>query len=220
LTGQKGGRKKPYQPALAHCVRVAGRDALRLTAVLRVGAANRKGPKGHPVDSLRSDSDSRNGAEGHTPVCPSASHCRPSRRTARGPGNRQMMAPTDYHVTWESGAVGFRRVASDVGARCIVRSRQPLAAYIAVRTSQRLWPMRLATASTGRASPRTMIQLAVPVRVARACPQRRRNDGLLENNLDTGQRQSRAIDLNVAPLPQRGEDRDGGMTSRPARADV
>ena len=95
---------------------------------------------------------------------PSASHGRPSRRTARGPGNRRMMAPTDYHVTWESGAVDFRRVASDVGARCIGRSRQPLAAYIAVRTSRRLWPMRLATATTGRASLRKTIHSAVPAR--------------------------------------------------------
>ena len=61
----KRGRKKPHQPALAHCVRVAGLDALRLTALLRAGAANRKGPEGHPVDSLghlrwpRSDIDSR-----------------------------------------------------------------------------------------------------------------------------------------------------------------
>jgi hypothetical protein len=61
----KRERKKPHQPALAHCVRVAGRDALRLTAPPRVGAANRKGPEGHPVDSLghlrwpRSDTDSR-----------------------------------------------------------------------------------------------------------------------------------------------------------------
>jgi hypothetical protein len=61
----KRRRKKPHQPALAHCVHVAGLDALRLTALPRVGAANRKGPKGHPVDSLghlrwpRSDIDSR-----------------------------------------------------------------------------------------------------------------------------------------------------------------
>jgi hypothetical protein len=48
----KRGRKKPHQPALAHCVHVAGLDALRLTAMLCVGAANRKGPKGYPVDSL------------------------------------------------------------------------------------------------------------------------------------------------------------------------
>jgi hypothetical protein len=61
----KRGRKKPHQPALAHYVRVAGLHALRLTAMLCVGAANRKGPKGHPVDSLghlrwpRSNIDSR-----------------------------------------------------------------------------------------------------------------------------------------------------------------
>jgi hypothetical protein len=37
----KRGRKKPHQPALAHCVRVAGLDALRLTALLCAGATNR-----------------------------------------------------------------------------------------------------------------------------------------------------------------------------------
>jgi hypothetical protein len=79
----KRGRKKPHQPALAHCVRVAGLDALRLTVLLRAGAANRKGPRGHPVDSL-----------GHLPSLrhrfaksPSAAQNRPRRRTAKGPGN-------------------------------------------------------------------------------------------------------------------------------------
>jgi hypothetical protein len=37
----KRGRKKPHQPALAHCVRVAGLYALRLTALPRVRATNR-----------------------------------------------------------------------------------------------------------------------------------------------------------------------------------
>jgi hypothetical protein len=37
----KRGRKKPHQLALAHCVRVAGLDALRLTALLCAGATNR-----------------------------------------------------------------------------------------------------------------------------------------------------------------------------------
>jgi hypothetical protein len=62
LTGQKGDGKKPHQPALAHCVHVAGRDALRLTALFHVGATNRL-------------SDSRHGAEGHTlevPLCGAA----------------------------------------------------------------------------------------------------------------------------------------------------
>jgi len=58
----KRGRKKPHQPALAHFVRVAGRDALRLTVLPRIRAANR--------NSLRSDTDSRKGAEGHTLVVP------------------------------------------------------------------------------------------------------------------------------------------------------
>jgi hypothetical protein len=41
LTGQKGDGKKPHQPALAHCVHVAGLYALRLTALPRVGPTNR-----------------------------------------------------------------------------------------------------------------------------------------------------------------------------------
>jgi hypothetical protein len=36
----KRGRKKPHQPALAPCVRVAGLDALRLTPLPRFGARN------------------------------------------------------------------------------------------------------------------------------------------------------------------------------------
>jgi hypothetical protein len=88
----KRGRKKPHQPALAHCVRVAGLDALRRTALLCFGAANRKGSKGHPVDSLghlrwpRSNSDSRREAGGHTLAVPLCSQRRPRRRTAKGPG--------------------------------------------------------------------------------------------------------------------------------------
>jgi hypothetical protein len=70
--------------------------------------------------------------------------------------------------------------------------------------------MRLATATTGRAFPRTMIQLAVPVRGRESLPSPRRDDGLVENNLGTGQRWSRAIVLNVAPLPQRGKAEMGG----------
>jgi len=54
----KRGRKKPHQPALAHFVRVAGRDALRLTALARIGAANRNS-LGH-LRWPRSDIDSRN----------------------------------------------------------------------------------------------------------------------------------------------------------------
>jgi hypothetical protein len=53
----KRGRKKPHQPALAHCVRVAGLYALRLTALPRVGAANRNS-LGH-LRWPRSDIDSR-----------------------------------------------------------------------------------------------------------------------------------------------------------------
>jgi hypothetical protein len=53
----KRGRKKPHQPALTHCVRVAGRDALRLTALPRAGAANRNS-LGH-LRWPRSNIDSR-----------------------------------------------------------------------------------------------------------------------------------------------------------------
>jgi hypothetical protein len=68
----KRGRKKPHQPALAHCVHVAGRDALRLTALLRVGATNRL-------------SDSRHGPKVIPLRSPSAAQRRPRRRTAKGP---------------------------------------------------------------------------------------------------------------------------------------
>jgi hypothetical protein len=92
LTGQKG-RKKPHQPALAHCVRVAGRYALRLTALPRVGAANRKGPWGYPV--TRSDicdgltqTPIRDAGPKVIPLwCPSAAQRSPRRRTAKGPEN-------------------------------------------------------------------------------------------------------------------------------------
>jgi hypothetical protein len=72
----KRGRKKPHQPARAHCVRVAGLDALRLTALLCAGATNRL-------------PDSRCGAEGHTlavPLCDAEPSETPHRER---PGNRK-----------------------------------------------------------------------------------------------------------------------------------
>jgi hypothetical protein len=62
----KRGRKKPHQPALAHCVRVAGQAVLRLTALPRVGA------------------------EGHTLAVPLCGAERPRRRTAKGPEKNRL----------------------------------------------------------------------------------------------------------------------------------
>jgi len=73
----KRGRKKPHQLALAHCVRVAGQSALRRAARLCIGAANRKGPEGHPADSLRSNIDSHD-----APLRREAAFLR---RSAKGP---------------------------------------------------------------------------------------------------------------------------------------
>jgi len=77
----KRGRKKPHQPALAHCVRVAGRSALRRAAQLCIGTANRKGPEGHPADSLlrRSDIDSHG-----APLHREAAFCAAPRKARKG----------------------------------------------------------------------------------------------------------------------------------------
>jgi hypothetical protein len=100
-----------------------------------------------------------------------------------------------------------------VGTRCIVRLHHPSGAYFAVRVSCRVWPMRLATATTGRAFPRTMIQLAVPVRGRESLPSTQKGCWAVGEQsgywtaLVTGNRPERC-----SPSSE-GEGRDGGMNS-------
>jgi hypothetical protein len=83
----KRGRKKPHQPALAHCVRVAGLDALRLRALPPPGPQTARARRVIPWTRFAQTSICDTGPEVIPLRCPSASHHRPRRRTAKGPEN-------------------------------------------------------------------------------------------------------------------------------------
>jgi len=90
----KRGRKKPHQPALAHCVRVAGQDALRLTALPRVGALNRLPDSRHaPLRRRASETPHRE---------------RPGKESAREEKERREAAPVSFFSTSKRGSIGRR----------------------------------------------------------------------------------------------------------------
>jgi len=114
----KRGRKKP-----------PGRSALRRAARLCIGAANRKGPEGHPADSLRSDIDSH----GAPMRREAASGAAPRKARRRGAGLGRGREPRSCSFSGLLSRCRGRMGRFDRGSRA-----QPVPFFVHIKRSERL----------------------------------------------------------------------------------